>query len=73
MKSFSGTFLCLTIPRQRHLFHVIQGKKKRENAQKQITADAEAVLAADEKATDEKATDERVPNLLDSKDEDVIF
>jgi len=51
----------------------IQGKKKRENAQKQITADAEAVLAADEKATDEKATDERVPNLLDSKDEDVIF
>ncbi|KAF8350561.1 ATP synthase subunit D-domain-containing protein [Amanita rubescens] len=47
----------------------IQGKKKRENAQKQIAVEAEAVSSVDERA----AADERVPNLLDSKDEDVIF
>jgi len=46
----------------------IQGKKKRENAQKQIAVEAEAVSSVDE-----RAADERVPNLLDSKDEDVIF
>jgi len=44
----------------------IQGKKKRDNAQKQIAVEAEA-------AEPVSSVDERVPNLLDSKDEDVIF
>lgn len=47
----------------------IQGKKKRDNAQKQITV--EEAAAAEAEAV--SFADERVPNLLDSKDEDVIF
>lgn len=46
----------------------IQGKKKRENAQKQIAADAEAAEAEAVSQADEK-----VANLLANKDEDVIF